>query len=687
MNCAWARTKLFPPPWQTGPTFLVLAIAQTCPNHAVRVNQTTGQNNWRRLAAVVVSSLLVLGALVALRGPDQISTAAAELAGSWLVSGPSVWHPLTASGAPTAAVFAAAGPRGWQNAHILVAWLAVLSWFLSLPDKSWRGLGPLVPGLLAVVFSGPASGWSGFGLAVLLLSLWRTATVKRTDRDVVATFALTSWLAVWMSPGALLVVAAAIAECFTRLPRKMAILAGTLAWAVSMLTPHGLGAWVEARNFVFWSPQAGLDVSTVTALLFALIILSLAAGAAWRTQARGTVVAPSLLLLGASAGQTAFLWPAALWLIPLWAPAMEQWRHIGFRFRWWMQAAAILLAATLLVVPAKDAMPRWYSLAMTDAVARPTLTRAALPANGPVYVNQLGLPVARLSGPLPQGADSELPMQLGREPSLWRAHDRETRYAAAWLLGDKSDYAPLARHLGESPDWRLAAVDATGVLFVRAPRVEPFATEPAQQAAREMWGGANRSAYLSGSALACLAANALPEAGELSAAAVRNSDLSATAAATRARVLISLGDVRGALDQSERALELDTTLPLAWEVRTEALLHAGQANDAYAAAQQAAALAPGDVGALWLAARAANAARAFQTEAELLERLVALTTARGGDSSFYRLYLGQSYAKQGLARPALRELEQAAAAPGIRAEQRRELEDEIKRIRDNPATQ
>jgi hypothetical protein len=35
----------------------------------------------------------------------------------------------------------------------------------------------------------------------------------------------------------------------------------------------------------------------------------------------------------------------------------------------------------------------------------------------------------------------------------------------------------------------------------------------------------------------------------------------------------------------------------------------------------------------------------------------------------------------------LRELEQAAAAPDISAEQRLELEDELKRIRSNPATQ
>jgi len=230
----------------------------------------------------------------------------------------------------------------------------------------------------------------------------------------------------------------------------------------------------------------------------------------------------------------------------------------------------------------------------------------------------------------------------------------------------------------------LEAVDAPGVLFVRAPRAPEFATEPAQQMAREMWGGANRSAFLSGAALSSLAANALPEAGELSASAIRNSDLSAPAAAARARVLVSLGDVRGALEQSDRATKLDPSLPLAWETRSEALLHAGSVDDAYAAAQRAAALAPGDSGTLWLAARAANAARAYQTEAELLERLITLTTARGGDAGFYHLYLGQSYAKQGLARPALREFAAAAAAPGLTDEQRRELGEEMEQIRSAP---
>jgi predicted Zn-dependent protease len=112
-------------------------------------------------------------------------------------------------------------------------------------------------------------------------------------------------------------------------------------------------------------------------------------------------------------------------------------------------------------------------------------------------------------------------------------------------------------------------------------------------------------------------------------------------------------------------------------------LHAGRADDAYAAAQRAAELAPGDEGALWLAARAANAANAFQSEAQILERLVALTEGRGADTGFYQLYLGQSYAKQGLARPALRALEKAAAAPGLSEEQRSELQEEIARVRES----
>lgn len=630
---------------------------------------------------MIPASLLVLAALVSLRGPDAMGENAAEAAGTWLLSGPAFWSSHTLLGAPSQLLLSMAGPRAWQNAHVIVAWFAVLCWFRSLPPESWRSLGPLVPALLAVVLSSPESGWSGFGLAVLLMSGWDTATSGRAPRTAAFSLPVAAWLSVWLSPGAMLLAAAAVMSIWSRLPLRLALGGAAMTLAATQLTPRGPSVWSEAASFVLHSPQAGLSAPAVLALFVAFAVLALAAGAAWRTDSRGEALAPVLLFIGTAAGQTAFLWPAALRLIPAWSAAVGQWRHLGFQFRWYMQAGAILLAASLVVWQSRASAPRWYALAMTEAAIRPTLTRDALPRAGSVYINPRGLAVARLTGPLPAGAGASGDPRLGREPSLWRARDRESRHTAVWLLGDKSDYAPLARHLGESPDWRLAAVDATGLLFVRAPRAEQFATEPVQQMARGMWGGANRSSFLSGAALSCLAAGALPEAGELSAAAVRNSDLSAPAAAARARVLVSLGDVRGALAQSERAVDLDPTLPLAWETRSEALLHAGLTDDAYAAALYAAGLAPGDAGALWLAARAANAARAFQTEAGLLERLVALTEARGGDAAFYRLYLGQSYAKQGLARPALREFEQAAAAPGLTDDQRRQLEEEIARVR------
>ncbi|MFM8789536.1 MAG: hypothetical protein ACKOEI_06735, partial [Chthoniobacterales bacterium] len=154
-------------------------------------------------------------------------------------------------------------------------------------------------------------------------------------------------------------------------------------------------------------------------------------------------------------------------------------------------------------------------------------------------------------------------------------------------------------------------------------------------------------------------------------------------AAARALVLISLGQIGPALEQSERAVALTPDSAGAWQARADALLHAGRVDEAYAAGQRAADLAPGDEGALWLAARTANAARAFQSEAEILERLIALTEGRGGDAGFYELYLGQSYAKQGLARPALRYLQKAADAPGLSDEQRAELHEEIARVRES----
>lgn len=640
---------------------------------------------WKVVTAISISSLVVLAALVAIRGPDTIAPDRARSVGGWLLTGPQIWHFLTPQALVDQAVFFVAGLRGWQNAHVIVAWLTVMCWFLALPAKSWRGLSPLLPALFAILLSSPAIGLSGFGLAMLVLSAARTIGQRQTFTRANIIYVLATWLAAWLSPAAILISAAAWLELVWHRPRKTIPLAALLFFLSTLLTPRGLAAWNDAWIFVVWSPESPISGWAIVPLLLLLTALAFALRGAWHQQSFGTPVAASMLFVSCIGGQTSLLWPAALWMIPAWPIAKEQLLRTGCNIRWFAAATALLLTGALVTGAAFSVSPRWFGLAMTDSVVRPTLTRDAMPTSGLVYINTTGAAVARFAGKW--GAENFIDPnpRTAREPALWRMLDRKHRYRAVWLAGDRSGYAPLARHLGQSPDWRLAAVDPTGVLFVRAPRESIFATEPAQQMAREMWGGANRSTFLAEAALSALAANYLPEAGELSQSAVRNSDRSAFAAASRARVLGSMGEIDAALKESQRSLRIDPSLLLAWQVRTECLLQAKLYDDAYAASREAIRLAPGDTGTLWLAARAAHQARAFQTEAEILESLIALTNGRGGDASFYQLYLGQAYAKLGLSRPALRALDAAARAPGLTPQQTREINEEIATLRSNPA--
>jgi hypothetical protein len=655
-------------------------------HHSMTGPESSATRPWKVVIALSISSLMVLAALIALRGPDSIAADRTRSIGAWLLTGPSFWHFLTPQALVEQLTFFVAGVRGWQNAHVIIAWLTAIAWFLSLPAKNWRGLGPLLPALLAVLLSSPASGLSGFGLAVLVLSLARAAALRRTTPLAFLVYAFSTWLAVWFSPAAIVVAAAAWIEIAWSRPIRFQAAALLIYTLATLLTPRGISAWNDAWIFLFWSPQAPISGWAVLPLLLVLVALAFALRGAWHQKNLGTPLAAAFLLLNSLGGQTNLLWPATLWMIPAWPIAKEQLRRTGLNIRWFAEAAALLLATALVAGAALEVSPRWFALAMTDTIVRPTLTREAIPEEGTVYVNTTGAPFARFSGAWSEDFLLDPDPRTSREPSLWRALDRQHRYRAVWLAGDPSGYAPLARHLGQSPDWRLEAVDPTGVVFVRAPRESIFATEPAQQMAQEkMWGGANRSTFLAESAISTLAANFLPEAGELSQSAVRNSDRSAPASATRARVLASLGETDAALAESQRALQLDPTLLLAWQVRTECLLQAQLNDNAYAASREAVRLAPGDLGTLWLAARAAHQARAFQTEAELLENLIALTEGRGGDASFYQLYLGQAYAKLGLTRPALRALDAAARAPGLTPEQQREIDEEISTLRSHPA--
>lgn len=635
---------------------------------------------WRRTVGFGVSALAVLAALIAVRGPDAIGLGTASAIGAWKISD-TFLSPLAPFAALAEIPFRlfGIGLRGWQNAHILIAWAAVLCWLWPLPPRAWAGLMPLVPALFAVCMSSATNGLSPFGLSVLLLSAWRL--LNRAQPGVFCfTLPPAAWLAAWMSPGSIPLSLGLCLEAAAQCSWKRTATGTTAVLAAVCLTPRALGVWRECHVFLTALPQPPIGMAATVALLTSLVVL---AGAMWtgrRMAPRGTAFATAFLFLCATQGQTAYLWPAALAMTANWELGFEALRGAGFRVRWYVRLALVIAAALLVVQAAFGALPRWYDLAMTPSIVRPTLTREALPRAGEIYVNPGGLGLAAFAGPLPTRVTREPDPRLAREPSLWRTRDRQVRYGSVWLLGDKADYAPLARHLGESPDWRLEAVDATGVLFVRRNAAPEFATEAAQQFARTQGGAASRGNFLSMSGLSCLAAGAIPEADELTKLAVRQAPESANAAAARTMALIASGDIHGALAASDKAVKLGPDSSAAWQARAEALLRSGQVDEACAAAGRGAELAPSDAGALWLAARAANSCRAFQLESEILENLVAQTRARGGDTGFYALYLGQSYARQGLSRPALHALREASLAPGLTPKQQEEIRSQIEEI-------
>ncbi len=643
--------------------------------------------SWRGWIGFGISSLVLLAALIALRGPDPIGVGTAQMVGAWRLTDFSLWHPLAPFGALGGLPYSLWGleVRGWQNTHVIIAWVTLLCWLLPLTPKSWRGLVPLAPALLAAILSDAQSGLSSFGMAVLILSAWRAVNANTPDRAWL-TLPPAAWLAAWLSPGSLPVAAALTLELSSRVSPKRAATTFALALLAVNLTPRGLSVWNDALVFLAWSPQPELPWPAVAALCASLLILIIALRACMTSGPRGPSIAATLLFLAATRGQTGFLWPAALMMIPIWNYAEEKARATGFNIRWWVRLSTVIGSALLVIPLGKAALPLWYDLAMSASMVRPTLTRDALPKNGLIYINPDARPIARFGGPLLQRIANSDSRRIPREPSLWRENDRATRYSAAWLLGDPSGYAPLARHLGESPDWRLAAVDAVGLLFVRAPRESQFATEPALQFAREQGAAADRANFMAACATSCLAAGAIPEANEISRIATRQSHESTRAAVARSRALVLAGDVRAALEEGRRAINLQPRSSDAWQAFAEILLHAGQVDEAAAAGRRAMNLAPGDAGALWLAARTANAARAYGEETEILERLAALTKGRGGDAGFYLLYLGQAYAKMGLARPALKALREAARTKGLTEEQRRQIQEQIDTVEAAPGS-
>ena len=267
-----------------------------------------------------------------------------------------------------------------------------------------------------------------------------------------------------------------------------------------------------------------------------------------------------------------------------------------------------------------------------------------------------------------------------QSPSLWRKLDRAQRFDAVLLAGPASELLPLLDHLAHSPDFQLARLDNWGALFVRGP-AQPWTPPDLHEAVKEIPTAKDRGIYLAQMAL-MLDATGQPAAARdyLAAAQEAAPDEPIVQVCAGAQAL-ARNRYPQALQHAERALALHPHDPSALEIEARTFAAAGAPDQAWRAATELKTLAPDDMNILFLHARLASTAHAYGAEQNSLERLIALAEKQNLSPTDYRVYLGQCYARQGLARPALQQLELALKDPAISAAQRADLTTAVETVR------
>jgi tetratricopeptide (TPR) repeat protein len=337
-----------------------------------------------------------------------------------------------------------------------------------------------------------------------------------------------------------------------------------------------------------------------------------------------------------------------------------------------MRSLLCFLALTLALAACQRSQPADPRLQSPAALAQDAAGRKLTK----IFVN----PEARtLFAKLPLAPASPKDAAAGQSAAVWRQLDRTQRFDAVLLAGPAGAFLPLAQHLAESPDFRLARVDNWGLLFVRgaaAPYAPPAVDTETFSSAEE------RGIYLSQMALLLDAAGQVAAARDFMAAALTAAPNAPSVATRAAALALARKRYPEAFDQVNRALAKAPHDAAALEVKARVLSAAGDKDGAWAVAEDLKArVGDSDMNALFLHARLANTAHAYQAEADSLERLIAQAEKRGLSATDYRVYLGQCYAKQGLARPAMEQFQRALEDSTLSATQRADITTALETVR------
>jgi tetratricopeptide (TPR) repeat protein len=257
-----------------------------------------------------------------------------------------------------------------------------------------------------------------------------------------------------------------------------------------------------------------------------------------------------------------------------------------------------------------------------------------------------------------------------QNPRLFRQLDRVYHFDALLLTGDPSLFRPLLKHLLETKDWTLAYLDQTALGFRRAPAREwtPDDLKPL----REKFAAADKATrvlFLSGLASRLMAIDRTADALDALEDALKLDPQSAEALTQRGIYKMRFAMWTDALDAAAAALHSRKDYPPALAIRAQALYALRKFGEAFGASQKLLALAPDDPQTLFLHARIAHEAHAYDSEVAALRHLVELAEKAGQSTSGYRIYLGQALAKRDDRDEALAEFQKAIDAGDLSDEQ------------------
>jgi hypothetical protein len=352
--------------------------------------------------------------------------------------------------------------------------------------------------------------------------------------------------------------------------------------------------------------------------------------------------------------------------------------RLWLRFRW----VILFLALGVVVGCRQFSRPSWSAALATPELLLKTLGDQDL-AGGGIYLNATGQAwVARLRPQWPQpelGRNRDM-AQATEEPQVFRRLDRAARFHAVVLVGDPSEYEELLKHLRGSGDWKLEYLDHMGLVFRREPKTK-WRPESLEQL-RGNFVTAEEWAVCMGQAGQKMLAMGMREAaGEWTRRAVEEAPGNAAVHAARAHYWISGNRWDDARVEALRAVELEKDNLSGLAALVQLNVAGNRFEEAYRFSKRLVELRPADPALLFHHAKVAHQVHAYGSEAEVLEKLIRRAEAEGRPVSGYRIYLGQAYAAQGAAVPAVEQFDKVLADPGLSVEQRKFAEETAERIR------